>query len=101
MGIRPIGALGALSGVTFSVSAHACTVCDSTTARQVRAALFDGHFGHTLGLLVLPCVFLGVAVMGVYFGMPDLDTARVEEHGGDMPVPHESQTRLRAIEAEP
>jgi hypothetical protein len=86
MSIRQIATCGALSAVCFSVAAHACTVCDSTTGRQVRAGLFNGHFTRTVGLVALPSVLLCVAVAGVYFGMPDLEGATAEEQARDVPV---------------
>ncbi len=50
--------------------AHACTVCDSGTGRQVRAGLFDGHFLHQFTLVVLPIPVLAALVLLIHFGLP-------------------------------
>jgi len=100
MGIRQTGIIDAISGICFSEVAHACTVCDSTTARQVRASLFNEHFIHTLGMVALPCAFLCVAVAGINFGMPDLETAAAAEQGNDFCVLRASSPGLLQSEAE-
>jgi hypothetical protein len=40
---------------------RACTVCDSSTAQQVRAGIFNSHFLSTLGLVMLPGLLLAAA----------------------------------------
>lgn len=79
MGIRQIGIYGALYGFWFSAVAHACTVCDSSTGKQVRTGLFNSHFAGTLAMVSLPAVLLCFAVVAVYLGMPDLGAANAED----------------------
>ena len=62
----------AVSVLLPSWTAHACTVCDSTTGKQLRAGLFDGHFGHTLLLVIAPVPVLVVAVLLIHFGLPGI-----------------------------
>ena len=47
-------------------AANACTVCDSGTARQLRAAIWDGTFPEHLLLMLLPFLVLAAAVALVY-----------------------------------
>ena len=61
--------------------AQACTVCDSSTGRQVRAGIEDGHFLATLTLVLLPFAVLALAAVGIYFGMPDLSTGEGSVRG--------------------
>lgn len=51
-------------------AASACPVCASETGQQVKAGIFNDHFGHKLILTVLPFpVFLGL-VAAIHFGFP-------------------------------
>jgi hypothetical protein len=51
-------------------AAWACPLCDSATADQVRAGLFDGHFLKNLAVVLLPFpLFIGLGVC-VYFSGP-------------------------------
>lgn len=56
-------------------SAHACTVCDSPTGHQLRAALFNGHFTHTLLLVLAPFPVFAALIVLLHLGMPDLALA--------------------------
>ncbi len=56
-------------------SAHACTVCDSPNGQALRAGLFNGHFLHTLLLVMAPVpILLAAAVVSSFF-LPDLQPA--------------------------
>ncbi len=46
--------LPCLSSALSTLPCHACTVCQSATGEQVRAGLFNGHFLHTLGVVIAP-----------------------------------------------
>lgn len=63
--------LGTLLVTCFlSTSAFACPLCNTGTGQQVRAGLFDGHFGSNLLLVLLPFpIFIGIALL-LYFGPP-------------------------------
>lgn len=54
---------------------RACTVCDSSTAQQVRAGIFNGHFLSTLGMVMLPCVLLAAATPLASFVLFVVDSA--------------------------
>ena len=71
--IKPWLRLLPVSLAGFAVrSAHACTVCDSANGKALRAGLFNGHFLHTLLLVLAPApVFALVAVL-VHHAMPDI-----------------------------
>ncbi len=62
----------ALAALVPTAAAHACTVCDSPTGRQVRAGLLNGHFLHTLAVVLAPVPVFAAAVGLLHFGMPDL-----------------------------
>jgi hypothetical protein len=65
---RPVMALGVALIEASSVAA--CPFCDSETGRQVRAGIFNDHFGYNLFLTVLPFpIFLGI-VAAIHFGLP-------------------------------
>ena len=53
-------------------SAHACTVCDSVNGRALRAGLFNGHFLHTLLLVLAPAPVFVLVTALVHHAMPDL-----------------------------
>lgn len=74
---------GVVGGGVALVSrvAVACTVCGSDTGRQVRAGVFDGHFGGTACAVLLPFAIFVALGVGVYFGMPELRVDEVEETG--------------------
>ena len=55
-----------------TAAAHACTVCNSPTGRQVRAGLFNGHFLHTLAVVLAPVPVFAATVGLLHLGMPDL-----------------------------
>ena len=74
-----------LFGLAFSLAstaAHACTVCNSRTAHQVRAGIFNGHFLHMLLLIAAPFPVFAAVILLLHFGMPDLDVpeTRTVEH---------------------
>ncbi len=50
--------------------ALACTVCHSSAGQQLRAGLFDGHFGHTAALVAAPVPLLVLAVALLHWLMP-------------------------------
>ncbi len=64
--------LAATGGLLWTWTAHACTVCDSATGKQLRAGLFNGHFAHTLLLVAAPMPVLVGAVFLLHATMPDL-----------------------------
>lgn len=64
--------LAALVAAVHGTAAHACVVCASPTAEQVRAGLFDGHFLHTLVLTALPFPVFAAVIAGIHFGPPTL-----------------------------
>lgn len=53
-------------------SAHACTVCDSANGKALRAGLFNGHFLHTLLLVLAPAPVLALGALLLHRLMPDL-----------------------------
>lgn len=63
------------SALLASLPAQACTVCDSRNGHALRAGLFNGHFLHTLWLVLAPVPVFVLVVALVHFGMPDLDRA--------------------------
>lgn len=48
----------------------ACTVCDSETGAQVRAAIFDENFWGTLVRVAAPFPVLLIGLAIYHFGMP-------------------------------
>lgn len=64
----------------FSASAaHACTVCDSQNGHALRAGLFNGHFLHTLLLVLAPAPVTAGIVALLHLAMPDLESAGTVE----------------------
>ena len=55
-----------------AAAAHACTVCDSSSGRQVRSAIFEEHFFSVGFAVVAPFAVLAVAVLGVRWAILDL-----------------------------
>ena len=51
-------------------SAGACPVCDRETGREVRAGIFDEHFGFNLAATVLPFGVLLALTAAIHFGWP-------------------------------
>ncbi len=51
-------------------SAAACPLCNTGTGKQVRAGLFNGHFGTNLLLVLLPIPVFLVIIAFLYFGPP-------------------------------
>lgn len=64
-----------------SRTAVACTVCGSDTGRQVRAGIFDGHFGETALTVLSPFAVFAVVGLACYFGMPELRVSDRERIG--------------------
>ena len=62
--------LVSLAVLLAAFPAHACTICDSSTGREVRAGLFDGHFFHQLVLVALPFPVFAALVLFVHFRLP-------------------------------
>ena len=59
-----------LTALLLTGPARACPLCKSGTGQQVRAGLFNGHFGANLVLTLLPIpIFLGIVAL-IYFGPP-------------------------------
>lgn len=56
-----------------AASARACTVCHSTGGRALRAALFDGHFLHTMLLVMAPVPVLILAAVALPLVLPDIE----------------------------
>lgn len=57
-------------------AAWACPLCDSATADQVRAGLFDGHFLKNLAVVLLPFpLFIGLGVYMYFSGPPQRGSA--------------------------
>ncbi len=86
--MRSSRVLTTASVLLTSCMAHACTVCGTSTGRQVRAGIFDGHFLHTLLLVALPFPAFALAVAAVHLGMPELDT-KVRSASAHTPLPPE------------
>ena len=55
--------------------AQACTVCSSPNGVALRAALFHGHFLHTLLLVFAPVPVFVVAIALLHLAMPDISPA--------------------------
>ncbi len=53
-----------------AATAHACPLCDSDRAEEVRAGLFDDQFARNLAASVLPFTLLAGLVAAVHFGGP-------------------------------
>ena len=63
--VRPIGTLGFFLGVSSSVAA--CPFCDSSTAEQVRAGIFNSDFGYHLGVALAPFPILIAVLFLIYY----------------------------------
>ena len=63
-------AIALLLPLLAALPLHACTVCGSKGGRQLRAGLFDGHFLHHLGIVLLPFPVLAASVVVLHFSMP-------------------------------
>ena len=59
-----------LAVVFITPAAEACTVCHSRAGSLLRAGLFAGHFFPTLGLVLLPCPVLVLAILLIHFAVP-------------------------------
>ncbi len=75
--VRLTAALGFLLGI--SPSAAACPFCDSSTAEQVRAGIFNSDFGYHLGVALAPFPIL-IAVMVLIYYWP---TSRPVKRSGE------------------
>ena len=65
---RFIGLTTALCFVLgISSSAAACPFCDSSTAEQVRAGIFNSDFGYHLGVALAPFPILIAVLFLIYF----------------------------------
>ena len=71
--------------MTSLVTLLACTVCDSDTGAQVRAAIFDEGFWVTLASVAapFPILLLGLAVY--QFGLPPLRRTTAARKATDDP----------------
>lgn len=93
--MRLLRTLSTLFVALAARAAHACTVCDSPNGQHLRAGLFDGHFLHTLSVVLAPVpVFLGLVLL-LHFGMPDL----AEEHTPAQSIPAEEGNLPLAVVA--
>ena len=72
-----IATLSFLLGI--SSSAAACPFCDSSTAEQVRAGIFNSDFGYHLGVALAPFPIL-IAVLFLIYYWP---ASRPTKRGGD------------------
>lgn len=54
----------------LSPLAQSCPLCDSDTARQVRAGLFDSRFVSNVGVTVLPFIVFAAIVALTYYSLP-------------------------------
>ncbi len=63
--VRLTAALGFLLGI--SSSAAACPFCDSSTAEQVRAGIFNSDFGYHLGVALAPFPILIAVLFLIYY----------------------------------
>ena len=62
--------LPALCVLSAPTLAFACPVCHTETGQQVRAGIFDEHFGRNLVLTLLPFPVLAVIAAAIHFGIP-------------------------------
>jgi hypothetical protein len=76
--MRLLRSTGILVAAFASRAAHACTVCDSPNGHQLRAALFNGHFLHTLLLVAAPVPVLVVAVLLLNLLLPEFAASGAE-----------------------
>ncbi|MES2464588.1 MAG: hypothetical protein V4671_28840 [Armatimonadota bacterium] len=79
--MRPTLSILPLVSLTFARAASACTLCESDTAQQVRAGLFDGNFLSNVALTLLPFPLLLAIVAGTYYGFPTLPGRRDRKAG--------------------
>ena len=63
--LRLTATLGFLLGL--SSSALACPFCDSSTAEQVRAGIFNSDFGYHLGVALAPFPILIAVLFLIYY----------------------------------
>ena len=72
--------------VSTALHAHACTVCQSATGHQVRAGLFNGHFLHTLLLVLAPFPVFAALVGVLAAGFPQIRLDSEKRSEGSAPV---------------
>ncbi|MES2568866.1 MAG: hypothetical protein V4710_02290 [Verrucomicrobiota bacterium] len=58
-----------------ATAARACPLCASETGRQVRAGIFNEHFGATLLAVLSPFPLLLLVLAALHYGLPRMGKA--------------------------